>query len=100
MVTGLASRRGQIVSAHAVFISALPAPGAVLAEPPPVVRIVFSEPLNAGGSGIELLESSGAMVRSSAAGVAPSNAAAYKIELPRLAPDRYTVAWHSVSLVD
>src|SRR5579859_4275477 len=86
--------------AHAIFESATPAPGARLSAAPAQIRIVFSEPLNAGESGIELLASSGSRVPARSAGADPADNRAYTVMLPPLAPDVYTVAWHTVSLVD
>ena len=85
---------------HAVFVSASPAPGAVLPTPPAQVRIVFSEPLNADLSGIELLASTGSAISPTGARVDPTDNRAFEIDLPPLQPDRYTVSWHTVSLVD
>jgi copper transport protein len=86
--------------AHAVFVSANPAPGAVLPDPPAQVRIVFSEPLNGDLSGIDLLDSTGSAVTLRSARVDPADNRAFEIDLPPLQPDRYTVIWHTVSLVD
>jgi virginiamycin B lyase len=97
-VVGLS--RAQAALAHAVFVSAQPAPGARLAQSPASVRIVFSEPLNGGLSGIDLFDSSGAKVQPRSAGVDPANSRGYVLALPSLTPDLYTVIWHTVSLVD
>ncbi len=86
--------------AHAVFVSADPPPGAVLPAPPSHVRIVFSEPLNADLSGIVLLDSAGSAIGVNGGGVDPQDGRAYEVDLPVLQPDRYTVTWHTVSLVD
>ncbi len=87
-------------SAHAVFLSAQPAPDARLAGSPPSVRIVFSEPLNAPLSGIRLFDSHGAAVPLTSAGVDATDGRAYVIRFGPLQPDRYAVLWHTVSLVD
>ncbi|HTS15492.1 MAG TPA: copper resistance protein CopC, partial [Candidatus Sulfotelmatobacter sp.] len=86
--------------AHAVFVSATPAPGDLLRTAPSSVRIVFSEPLNPGLSGITILDSAGTAVSAPGGGVDPADGRAYEVRLPALTPDRYTVAWHTVSLVD
>jgi virginiamycin B lyase len=88
------------VDAHAVFESASPAPEARLASAPTSLRIVFSEPLNGPLSGITLLSGSGAAVHPESARVDPTDRRAYVLQLPPLSPARYTVAWHTVSLVD
>ncbi|MGH3182230.1 MAG: copper resistance CopC family protein, partial [Streptosporangiaceae bacterium] len=87
-------------SAHAVFVSASPAPGASLTHPPALLRIVFSEPLVPKLSGVTLLASSGATVPARSAGVDPHDSSAYELALPRLRPDRYTVIWHTTSQID
>jgi len=98
LALGLLPAQG--VLAHAVFLSAQPAPGAKLAQPPASVRIVFTEPLNARLSGIDLFDSSGAKVLPRSAGADPTNSRGYILGLASLKPDGYTVIWHTVSLVD
>ncbi|MGH3397558.1 MAG: copper resistance protein CopC, partial [Streptosporangiaceae bacterium] len=87
-------------SAHAVFVSASPAPGASLARPPATLRIVFSEPLAPTLSGVELEASSGRPVQPRSAQVDPHDHSAYELSLPRLRPNRYTVIWHTTSQID
>lgn len=87
-------------SAHAVFASASPAPGASLTRPPALLRIVFSEPLVPKLSGVELEASSGRPVQPRSAQVDPQDHSAYELSLPRLRPDRYTVIWHTTSQID
>ncbi len=86
--------------AHAVFVSADPAPGATLRSPPPSVRMVFSEPLNGSLSGIDVYSSAGRPVRLGRARVEPGSPRAFEVALPGLRPDRYTVVWHTVSAID
>jgi virginiamycin B lyase len=86
--------------AHAVYVSATPGPGTSLAAPPPYIRIGFSEPLDAGLSGIDVYTSSGRRVATRSAGVDPRDPTAYVEDLPRLHPDRYAVVWHTVSAID
>ncbi|HEX7163765.1 MAG TPA: copper resistance protein CopC [Trebonia sp.] len=87
-------------SAHAVFVSASPAPGASLTRAPALLRIVFSEPLVPALSGVELEASSGKPVQPRSAQVDPRDHSAYELGLPRLRPDRYTVIWRTTSQVD
>ena len=87
-------------SAHAVFVSASPAPGASLARPPAAIRIVFSEPLAGPLSGIRVIAPSGAAAAERHPGVDPSDPRAYQAGLPRLRPGGYTVVWHTTSAVD
>jgi copper transport protein len=46
-------------SAHALLLSADPAPGALLASAPPAVRLQFSEPVSAAGPGLTVVAPSG-----------------------------------------
>lgn len=87
-------------TAHAVFVSASPAPGASLTSPPRRLRIVFSEPLVAKLSSVMVRTSSGTPLRPRTARVDPSDRSAYEQRLPRLKPDRYTVIWHTTSQID
>ncbi|HZQ36182.1 MAG TPA: copper resistance protein CopC [Dehalococcoidia bacterium] len=86
--------------AHAIFVSAAPAPGSQLRSAPGQLRIEFSEPLNAGQSGVTVSGSSGRPVTDRPSGVDPANNRALVLPLPVLAPGVYTVDWHTVSLVD
>lgn len=87
-------------TAHAVFVSATPQPDARLRTPPTSVRMVFSEPLNAAVSGIDVYASSGRRVPAHSSAVDPGNRRAYQVSVPQLAPDRYAVVWHTVSAID
>ncbi|TAM85757.1 MAG: hypothetical protein EPN43_11195, partial [Jatrophihabitans sp.] len=87
-------------SAHAVFVSASPGPGADLAAAPAEIRIAFSEPLMAALSGVEVDRSTGARVGTTPGHVDGADAAAYVQPLPQLGPGRYTVVWHTTSKID
>lgn len=87
-------------TAHSVVIAATPAPGATLRAAPPAVRIVFSEPLDAQLSGIDVYSSAGRRVPADDGRVASGDARAYVLQLLRLRPDRYSVVWHTVSAID
>ncbi|HET7173330.1 MAG TPA: copper resistance protein CopC [Nocardioidaceae bacterium] len=87
-------------SAHAVFVSASPAPDARLSHSPSTVRIVFSEPLVPALSSIEVDSSAGVPVRERRGRLDPANHSAYEVRLPHLRPDRYTVVWHTTSQID
>ncbi len=92
--------RSRPALAHAIFVSAVPAPGARLRSAPPQLRIAFSEPLNAGQSGVAVLNSAGRPTTAQPAHVDPTNNRALLLPLPPLAPGVYSVDWHTVSLVD
>lgn len=83
---------------HALLGSATPAPGARLAAPPRIVRLEFTEPLNPSFSGLMVIGPQGAV----GANVTfpPGDPRGMAAELPVLAPGRYTVEWHTLSLID
>lgn len=87
-------------AAHAQFVAGTPRPGATLRTPPASVRIVFSEPLDAAMSGIDVYFSSGRRVIVRSAGVDPTDPRSYRVGLPHVKPDRYAVMWHTVSAID
>lgn len=86
--------------AHAIFVSATPAPGARLRSAPPQLRIEFSEPLNAGQSGVTVTDAFGRRIIDQPARVDPANNRALLLPVPPLSPGVYSVDWHTVSLVD
>ena len=86
------------VLGHALLASAVPGPGARLSAPPRIVRLEFTEPLNPPFSGLDVVGPDGVVaVAVSFPQGDPSGMAA---ELPALAPGRYTVEWHTLSLID
>ncbi len=86
--------------AHANLVRAIPAPGAVLDEAPRVVYGEFSERLEPGGSGLEVLDRSGKSVGAGPSQLDPSNPAAMLAPVGDLPNGTYLVAWRTLSVVD
>jgi methionine-rich copper-binding protein CopC len=85
-------------SAHAFLDHAVPPVGAIVAGSPPALRLFFSEPIEAGFSGVELSSAVGGPVRTGASAVDPRDQTALVVPLPTLSPGRYRVSWHVVSV--
>ena len=84
------------VAAHAELVSSDPADGAVLAIPPTMVTLTFSEGLNASESHFELVGPDGAQVGTGTA--AKDGDEAMTLGGLALGPGAYTIKWTSVSL--
>ncbi len=91
LVAGLASP----ALAHAFLEAAAPAAGDNLRVSPAVVDLRFSEPLEPAFSGIEVASEAGQDVTGGPASV---DGAEMKVALKHLAPGRYRVRWHAVSV--
>jgi len=81
--------------AHAFLQTASPAAGDNLKTPPAVVDLHFTEALEPAFSGIEVTDEAG---RDVTAAAASAEGAEMKIALRHLAPGRYRVSWHAVSV--
>ena len=86
------------VLGHALLASSVPEPGASLSVPPRIVRLEFTEPLNPPFSGLTVAGPDGVVaVTVSFPQGDPRGMAG---TLPVLPPGRYTVEWHTLSLID
>ncbi len=85
-------------SAHAFLDHAMPPVGATLAVSPPILRLFFTQQIEPLFSGVEVATAAGSPVKIGPAAVDPANPAALLVPLPRLAPGRYRVIWHVVSV--
>lgn len=81
--------------AHAFLQHAEPGAGAALKAPPSRVALVFSEKLEPAFSGVAVTDSSG---RSVEAGAVAIRSNAMVAMLRSLAPGRYRVVWHVMSV--
>ncbi len=81
--------------AHATLEHAEPSAGAVLQNPPTVVRLQFSEALQPGASGASVTDSGGHSVSAAVAAVSGS---AMSIKVQVEAEGEYRVKWHAVSV--
>ncbi len=81
--------------AHAFLEAAAPAAGANLGSPPNAVDLRFSESLEPAFSGIEVVNDAGQDVTSGPSGAQGTE---MTVKLRHLAPGRYRVSWHAVSI--
>ncbi len=87
-------------SAHAILESVDPADGSTLSSAPPIVRLVFSEPVDPSLATIGLLDAAGRAVSGVVVGADPSDPAALDVSLPALSPSAYRLAWRVVDEQD
>jgi methionine-rich copper-binding protein CopC len=85
-------------AAHAFLSQAAPPVGVVVAAAPREIRITFSEAIEPAFSAIELATAEGTPVSTGRAAVDPGNSTQLVLPLPPLAPGRYRVSWHVVSV--
>ena len=83
--------------AHAFLERASPSAGAELRAPPAVVRITFTERVEAHFSTIEVRDAAGARL-DAANPHADGAAETLAVDLPKLPPGTYTVIWHATSV--
>ena len=84
--------------AHAFLNQAIPPVGGTVAASPKEIRLTFSEGIEPRFSGIDLATGDGRTVATGAAAVDPGNDTQLVLVLPPLAPGRYRVRWHVVSV--
>ena len=82
-------------TAHAFLAIASPAAGENLKAPPARVALHFTESLEPAFSGIAVADESG---HDMAAGPATASGTEMDLSLKPLAPGRYRVSWHAVSV--
>ena len=82
-------------AAHAFLQSAAPAAGANVPRTPTKIALHFSEPLEQAFSGITVTDASG---HDEAAGATAVSGTGMELLLKPLAPGRYRVTWHAVSV--
>ena len=84
--------------AHAKLTSANPAAGAVVAESPKDLRLIFNEGLIAKFSGVELKTEKGEKIETGTAVADPADNKQLVVPLPAaLADGVYSIKWHAVS---
>src|SRR5215216_1102107 len=82
-----------LAAAHAVLKRASPAAGAVLAQPPPEIRLSFNENVEPRFSQIELMSGTGTRINTGPLAVDPANRSEIRVSVPALEPGRYRVRW-------
>src|SRR5436309_2545847 len=83
---------------HAFLDEAAPLVGGTVSGPPKEIRLSFSEAIEPRFSGIDLVTEDGRTIATSQAAVDPGNDRQLVLALPPLAPGRYRVRWHVVSV--
>jgi copper resistance protein C len=84
--------------AHAFLNQAVPPVDGTVATSPKEIRLSFSEGVEPRFSGIELATSDGRAIASGPATPDPGDDKQLVLVLPPLAPGRYKVTWHVVSV--
>jgi len=91
---------GGRVLAHAQLVASSPASGAILPESPDEIRLVFSEPLEAQATSLDVAAESGTVVLSRAGSVDPADPYALVVADPQLADGVYVLTWRTLSAAD
>jgi copper resistance protein C len=86
------------VLSHAFLNEAAPIVGGTVPTSPKEIRLTFTEAIERRFSGIELATGDGRTVATGPAVVDPTNERQLVLPLPPLAPGRYRVRWHVVSV--
>ena len=84
--------------AHSFLDHAVPAVGATVQAAPKQVQLFFTQELEPAFTGATIAGADGQAIATSAATIDPQNKAELVIDLPPLAPGRYKVSWHAVSV--
>lgn len=82
-------------SAHAMLEHAVPAAGASITQSPNAVALLFSENLEPALSSVDVTDVQG---KSVTAGAVIASGNAMSVALKPLAPGKYRVTWHAVSV--
>ncbi len=88
------------VSAHALLITATPAPNAILNEAPNLIELWMTEPVESGFTRIKVLDSNGIQVQDGDTIIDPADATHVTVALPDLPEGIYTVSWKALSILD
>lgn len=91
---------GGRVLAHAQLVASSPGAGAILPESPDEIRLVFSEPLEASVSSLDLDRDDGTSVLRHVGQVDPADPFALVLEDPQLPDGVYVLTWRSLSAAD
>jgi copper transport protein len=91
---------GGRVLAHAQLVASSPASGAVLPESPDELRLVFSEPLEAQVTSLDLALLDGTPILERAGEIDPEDPHALVVAAPDLGDGIYSITWRSLSAAD
>ncbi|MCY4653210.1 MAG: copper resistance protein CopC, partial [Dehalococcoidia bacterium] len=92
--------QSQVAEAHANLVRSEPAANSTLDASPDRITIWFTEPMEAGFSEIQVLNSSGARVDGENSAVDANDLTVMSVGLPSLPDGTYTVAWRNLSTID
>ena len=92
--------QSQVAEAHANLVRSEPPANSTLDEAPDRITIWFTEPMEAGFSEIQVLNSAGARVDNGDSAVDANDLTVMSVSLPALPDGTYTVAWRSLSTID
>ena len=84
--------------AHAFLNEAAPLVGGTVPASPKEIRLTFTEAIEPRFSGIDVAAADGRAIATGPAVVDPGNDRQLVLALPPLAPGRYRVRWHVVSV--
>jgi methionine-rich copper-binding protein CopC len=84
--------------AHAFLDQAVPPVGGAVPASPKEIRLTFSESVERRFSGIELATGDGRTIATGPVATAPGDNKQLVLVVPPLAPGRYRVSWHVVSV--
>ena len=88
------------VAAHAALVASSPGSGTVVAESPTELRLVFSEPLEAQFTSLDLVASDGTVLLTRAGEVDPEDPHALVVPDIDLPDDTYQITWRTLSAAD
>lgn len=87
-------------SAHAAYVSSVPAADSTVTQAPTVVTIHFAEDLNPAGSDVVVYDTKGKVVSTGKAQVDTSDPKTMTVPMAGDDAESYLVVWHNVSLDD
>ncbi len=100
ILAGIASSAAPVALGHAQLVTSSPAAGAVLAESPAELRLVFSEPLAPDLTSLDVVDATGAVILDRAGEIDPAEPFALVVAAPNLDEGVFTVRWRTLSTAD
>lgn len=91
---------GGRVAAHAQLVASSPGPGAIVADSPDELRLVFSEPLEDQFTSLDVVAEDGTVILARAGEIDPDDSYALVVADPDLPHGIYQVTWRTLSAAD
>lgn len=91
---------GGLVSAHSQLVASSPAAGTILPDSPTEIRLVFSEPLEAQFTSLDLVAEDGTVILDRAGEIDPADPYALVAADPELPDGIYHLTWRTLSAAD